>query len=157
MKSSRTPVRPALAALFAALSLAAAADSPLTRTELRSGAHSFDVEVASTPQQRAQGLKGRTRLDDGTGMLFIFEHPDRHCFWMKDTALPLSVAFLADDGTVVGIADMQPETTDLHCATTPVRYALEVTQGGLGSRGIGPGVRVTGRPLGTRLYRHSQE
>ena len=143
--------------MFAALSLAAAADSPLPRVELKAGPHRFDVEVATTPPQRAQGLMGRTHLADGTGMLFVFEEPNRHCFWMKDTALPLSVAFLADDGTVVGIADMQPQTTDLHCAKAPVRYALEVRQGGFGSRGIAPGGRLTGGPLATPRASHYQE
>lgn len=93
----------------------------------------------------------RTHLDDDAGMLFVFEHPDRHCFWMKDTPLPLSIAFLSDDGRVVNITDMQPQTTDLHCAEAPVRYALEVKQGGFGRRGIRPGTRFTGGPFDSPL------
>jgi hypothetical protein len=156
--SSSTRFRTALAALLAALSLAATAGSgPLPRVELKAGAHAFDVEVVTTPPQRERGLKGRTRLAADAGMLFVFERPSRHCFWMKDTPLPLSIAFLADDGTVVNIADMRPHTADLHCAEAPVRYALEVRQGGFASRGIGPGVRVTGGPLDTPLHRRFQE
>jgi uncharacterized membrane protein (UPF0127 family) len=157
VKSSRPLLRTTLAALLAAISLAAGAVSPLPVTKLHAGAHTFSVEVASSLQQRAQGLMRRTHLDDDAGMLFVFEHPDRHCFWMKDTPLPLSVAFLADDGRVVNIADMQPQTTDLHCAEAPVRYALEVKQGSFARRGIGPGVRVTGKPLGAPLHRRFEE
>jgi hypothetical protein len=146
--SSSTRLRTALAAILAALSLAAAAATALPRTELRSGTHRFQVEVATTPQQRERGLKGRTRLAADAGMLFAFERPDRHCFWMKDTLLPLSIAFLADDGRVVNIADMQPHTADRHCAEAPVRYALELRQGGFGDRGIRPGTLVTGGPFG---------
>jgi hypothetical protein len=151
VKSYSARPRTALAALLAALSLAAAAAAALPRTELRSGAHRFHVEVASTPQQRERGLKGRTRLAADAGMLFVFERPDRHCFWMKDTPLPLSIAFLADDGTVVNIADMQPHTADRHCAEAPVRYALEVRQGGFGSKNIRPGMRFTGGPFDSPL------
>ena len=155
MKSSKRRLQAALAATLAAISLAAAAASPLPRTELRSGPHRFDVEVATTPAQRAQGLMGRSALADDAGMLFVFETADRHCFWMKDTPLPLSIAFLGDDGTVVGVSDMQPHATDLHCAAVPVRYALEVRQGGFGSRGLNPGTRVTGGPFGPHRLRRS--
>jgi hypothetical protein len=147
--SSSTRLRTALAAILAALSLAATAGSgPLPRVELKAGAHAFDVEVATTPQQRKRGLKGRTRLAADAGMLFVFERPDRHCFWMKDTPLPLSIAFLADDGTVVGIADMRPKTLDRHCAPKPVRFALEVRQGGLRDKSVHAGAQFSGGPFG---------
>lgn len=149
MKSSRPGLHLPLAALLAAASFAAAADAPLPRVELKAGAHRFDVEVAATPAQRAQGLMGRTQLADDAGMLFVFEQAGRHCFWMKGTPLPLSVAFLADDGTIIGIADMQPQTSDFHCAQTPVRYALEVNQGGLDRRGLRAGASITGGPFGS--------
>ena len=157
MKSSRTHFRTILTALLAVASLAAAADSPLPRVELRSGTHRFDVEIAATPAQRARGLMGRTHLADGTGMLFVFEQADRHCFWMKDTAIPLSIAFLADDGTVMGIANMQPQTRELHCAATPIHYALEVRQGSFTRRGIAPGMRLSGGPLGLKPSARHQE
>lgn len=149
MKSSRRGLRLFLAVLSAAASFAAAADSPLPRVELKAGAHSFAVEVAATPAQRARGLKGRTQLADGAGMLFVFEQAARHCFWMKGTPLPLSVAFLTDDGTVVGIADMRPQTTALHCSAVPARYAVEVKQGGFTGRGVRTGMRMTGGPFGS--------
>jgi len=87
------------------------------------------------------------------GMLFVFEQPGQQCFWMKNTLLPLSIAFLADDGTVVNIADMQPQSLDGHCSAKPVRYALEMNQGWFAKRGIGPGFRISGpggKPFGTR-------
>ena len=148
MKFSRLRIRAHLALLLAAASLAAAADASLPRPRLHAGGHAFNVEVASTPQQRELGLMGRTRLADDAGMLFVFEHKARHCFWMKDTPLPLSIAFVADDGSLVNIDDMQPQTQDHHCAQAAVRYALEVKQGSFRSKGIRPGMRVTGGPFG---------
>ena len=146
MKFSRSGRRLLLATVLAA-SLAAAADSPLPRIELKAGPHSFDVEVAATPAQRARGLMGRTQLAEGAGMLFVFEETDRHCFWMKDTALPLSIAFVADDGSIVSIDDMQPYALDHHCPSEPVRFALEVEQGGFSDKGIRPGMRLAGEPF----------
>ncbi len=148
MKPSSLPLRTPLAALLAAASLAVAADTALPVLQLQAGSHTFQVEVASTPQQRSLGLMGRERLDDNAGMLFVFEHKGMHCFWMKNTLVPLSIAFLADDGRIVNIDDMQPKTQDFHCPAAPVSYALEVKQGGFRSRGIQPGMRVTGGPFG---------
>ena len=137
-----------LAALLVSPPLATAADPALPRLKLQAGAQTFQVEVAATPQQRQTGLMGRKSLADDAGMLFIFEYRDVHCFWMKNTPIPLSIAFLADDGSIVNIADMQPQTLDFHCAYKPVRYALEVKQGGFKRRGIEAGSRVTGGPFG---------
>jgi uncharacterized membrane protein (UPF0127 family) len=148
VKLSSLPLRTPFAALLAAASLAAAADTALPKLQLHAGAHAFTVEVASTPQQRSLGLMGRTRLEDDAGMLFVFEHKGTHCFWMKNTLIPLSIAFLADDGRIVNIDDMQPQTVDFHCPQAPVRYALEVKQGGFHSRGTQPGMRITGGPFG---------
>jgi uncharacterized protein len=139
-----------LATLLLSAPLVSTADPALPRLKLQAGAHAFQVEVAATPQQRQTGLMGRKSLADDAGMLFIFEHKDIHCFWMKNTPIPLSIAFLADDGSVVNIADMQPQTRDFHCADKPVRYALEVKQGGFKRRGIEAGSRVTGGPFGQR-------
>ena len=144
-------LKPWLAALLAALLAStrlAAADPALPRLKLQAGSHSFQVEVAATPQQRQTGLMGRKSLADDAGMLFVFEHKDVHCFWMKNTPTPLSIAFLADDGGIVSIADMQPQTLDFHCPREAVRYALEVKQGGFKRRGIEVGSRVTGGPFG---------
>ena len=89
---------------------------------------------------------GRTRLDDGAGMLFVFESAARHCFWMRDTPLPLSIAFVDTDGRIVSLADMQPHSETLHCPPTDIRYALEVKQGEFQRRGIAAGTRVDGLP-----------
>jgi uncharacterized membrane protein (UPF0127 family) len=137
-----------LALLLAASSLAAAADS-LPRLQLQAGEHTLQVELANTPEQREIGLMGRTRLDADAGMLFVFEQRGMICFWMRNTLIPLSIAFLADDGTIVDIQDMQPQTLGLHCPRQPVRYTLEVPQGGFRSKGIRLGTRVSGGPFGT--------
>lgn len=150
MQSFRFRLRTSLAALLATASLAATAASPAPRTRLQAGAHVFEVEVARTPQQHMRGLMERTHLDDNAGMLFIFPKKDRHCFWMKNTLIPLSIAFLADDGAIVNIEDMRPRTLGAHCPQTPVRYALEVPQGAFRGKGIKPGTRVTGIPVGPR-------
>jgi len=89
---------------------------------------------------------GRTRLPANGGMLFVFERPDRHCFWMRNTPLPLSIAFIGADGRIVDLADMQPQTETLHCPSADVRYALEVSQGGFRQRGIATGAHVKGLP-----------
>jgi len=137
-----------IALLFSAASLAAAAGSTLPWLQLQAGSHTLQVEVASTPQQREIGLMGRARLDDDAGMLFVFEQKATHCFWMKNTLIPLSIAFLADDGTIADIQDMQPQSLSLHCPREPVRYTLEVPQGGFRSKGIQTGARVSGGPFG---------
>lgn len=138
-----------LALLLAVASLAAttAGGAPLPRLKLKLGPNTFLVEVAGSPHQREQGLMDRTRLDDDAGMLFVFEKKERHCFWMSHTLLPLSIAFLANDGTILETADMQPQTANLHCPQTPVRFALEVKQGAFSSKGILPGMRFTGGPF----------
>jgi hypothetical protein len=136
----------ALAAALAASQFAVA--EPSASLTLRAGPHTFHVEVADTPGERQVGVMGRPRLGDDAGMLFVFEQRGSHCFWMKNTLVPLSIAFLADDGSIVHIADMQPQTLDFHCPPTAVRYALEVKQGGFERRGIGKGSRVTGGPFG---------
>lgn len=86
----------------------------------------------------------RQALPDDHGMLFVFDAPSRICMWMKDTPMPLSVAFLDSCGVIVDIADMQPLSLDVHCAGRPARYALEMTRGWFADRGISPGMRVTG-------------
>jgi len=113
---------------------------------LRIGPHAFQVEVAATPQQRQRGLMGRTHLAADGGMLFVFEQPGRHCFWMRDTPLPLSIAFIDAAGRIASLADMQPRSDSLHCPNTEVRYALEVRQGEFQRRGITPRAQVDGLP-----------
>lgn len=113
---------------------------------LQLGPHAFQVEVAATPAQRGRGLMGRTHLAADAGMLFVFEAPGRHCFWMRDTPLPLSIAFIDAAGRIVGLADMIPRSEAQHCPPTPIRYALEVRQGEFQRRGIRPGTTVDGLP-----------
>ena len=150
MRSSAAIEGSRLSALAAALALAAvcgaagAADD--ASLPLRIGQNTFQVEIAATPQQRQRGLMGRTHLAADGGMLFVFEQPGRHCFWMRDTPLPLSIAFIDPAGRIAGLADMQPRTENLHCPGTEVRYALEVRQGEFQRRGIAPRAQVDGLP-----------
>ena len=141
-------IHPALAALLVAfVGLAAAQDqaqTTLPRVKLSAGMHLIDAQVASTPQQRQIGLMHRPEMPVQEGMLFVFEAPAVQCFWMKNTLLPLTAAFVADDGRIVNLADMKPQTTDSHCSTEPVRYVLEMNQGWFAKRGIAAGGRIGG-------------
>jgi uncharacterized membrane protein (UPF0127 family) len=119
----------------------------LASVDLTAGFHVVKAEVARTNEQRAIGLMNRKELGTNEGMLFVFEQPGVQCFWMKNTLLPLSIAFLQDDGTVVNIADMKPQTLDSHCSEKPVRLALEMNQGWFAKRGIKPGFKLSGPGL----------
>jgi uncharacterized protein len=138
-------------ALAAAIVLPASAqEAPqlnLPLVQLQAGMHSIRAQVAATPDQRATGLMFRREMPPHEGMLFVFEQPSVQCFWMKNTLLPLSVAFVADDGTVVNMLDMQPQVLDPHCSTKPVRYVLEMNQGWFAKRGVKPGFKLTGTPF----------
>lgn len=114
---------------------------------LHAGMYNINAEVAQTPEQRQIGLMHRKTMPATDGMLFVFEQPAVQCFWMKNTLLPLSIAFLADDGTVVNIADMKPMTLDSHCSQKPVRYALEMNQGWFARKGVKAGSRLHGKPF----------
>lgn len=132
---------------------ALAQDAPqldLPRTTLKAGMHLIQAQMASTPQQRAVGLMHRADMPTNEGMLFVFEQPAVQCFWMKNTLLPLTAAFVQDDGTVVNLADMQPQSLDSHCSTKPVRYVLEMHQGWFAKRGIQNGFRLSGPPFAGR-------
>lgn len=141
----------ALLALAAALIPAAAQDAQmnLPRVTLSAGMHQIDAQVAQTPEQRATGLMHRQQMPQHEGMLFIFDQPSVQCFWMKDTLLPLSIAFVADDGTVVNLDEMKPQTLDSHCSGKPVRYVLEMNRGWFAKKGIKPGFRLAGKPFET--------
>lgn len=116
----------------------------LPRAKLSAGMHLIDAQVAQTPEQRQIGLMHRKTMPEPEGMLFVFEQPGTQCFWMKNTLLPLTAAFVADDGRVVNLADMKPQTTDSHCSTEPVRYVLEMNQGWFSKRGIKAGALLGG-------------
>lgn len=123
------------------------AQQQLPFIHLNAGIHVITAEVAESADERATGLMFREQMANNAGMLFVFPAPFVHCFWMQNTILPLSIAFIADDGTVVNIADMKPQSTDSHCAGKPVRYALEMNKGWFAKRGIKPGVRLHGGPF----------
>jgi uncharacterized protein len=120
------------------------AQTNLPRIKLGAGMHQIDTQLAQTPEQRQIGLMWRKTMPQHEGMLFIFEQPSKQCFWMMNTLLPLTAAFVADDGTVVNLVDMQPQTTDSHCSEKPVRYVLEMNQGWFAKKGIKAGARLTG-------------
>jgi uncharacterized membrane protein (UPF0127 family) len=135
------------AALFACAAFAQEPQMNLPRVKLNAGMHVIDAQVASTPDQRMTGLMHRKEMPQHEGMLFVFEYPAQQCFWMKDTLLPLAVAFVADDGTIVNIDEMKPQTLDSHCSAKPVRYVLEMNKGWFAMKGIKPGANLEGAPF----------
>ena len=112
---------------------------------LNAGIHNITAEVAQTPQERATGLMFRESMAAGHGMLFVFERPEPQCFWMKNTLMALDVAFIADDGTIVNLADMKPQSDDSHCSTKPVRFVLEMNAGWFAKRQIKAGYQLGGQ------------
>jgi uncharacterized protein len=123
------------------------AQMDLRRIKLSAGIHLIDTQLATTSEQRATGLMFRQEMPPSEGMLFIFEEAAPQCFWMKNTLLPLTAAFVADDGQIVNLADMQPQTTESHCSTQPVRYVLEMNQGWFKKKGIKAGFKLGGKPF----------
>ncbi|WP_225781579.1 DUF192 domain-containing protein [Xenophilus sp. Marseille-Q4582] len=144
-----------LTLVAAALSVGAALAQPaanrpqmdLPRVKISAGMHVIDAQVAATDAQRSTGLMFRKEMPQHEGMLFVFEQPGVQCFWMKNTLLPLTAAFVADDGTIVNLADMKPQTLDSHCSTKPVRYVLEMNQGWFERRAIRAGSKLGGAPF----------
>lgn len=137
----------------AAASMASAQDDPqmgLQRATLQAGMHRIDAQLALTPEQRQIGLMWRKDMPQHEGMLFIFEQPMQQCFWMKNTLLPLTAAFVADDGTIVNLENMKPQTTDPHCSAKPVRYVLEMNQGWFAKKGLKAGSKLSGEVFGPR-------
>lgn len=119
----------------------------LPTIRLNAGIYNIQAEVAQTPDQREIGLMYRKTMGPNDGMLFAFEEPGQQCFWMKNTLLPLSVAFVADDGTIVNIDDMKPLTLDGHCSKKEVRFVLEMNQGWFAKRGLKAGEKLQGQPF----------
>ena len=120
----------------------------LPTTTLGAGMFNIKVEVAQTPQQHATGLMWRTTMPTNEGMLFIFPSPAQQCFWMKNTLLPLSIAFIDDSGRIVNLDEMQPRTENPHCSTQPVRFVLEMNKGWFTKHGVKPGDQLKGKPFG---------
>ena len=136
--------RIALIVWMFALTSVVAAQQRLPTMELTAGFHRIEAEVAATPEQRQIGLMHRSSMPAQHGMLFVFTEAQRHCMWMRNTLLPLSVAFLDDKGGIINIEDMQPQTENNHCAAKDARYALEMNIGWFKARGLGPGTPIVG-------------
>lgn len=148
--------RIAIGVLFAAIGLAAQAQGrsnpPLPIQRISAGMHMIEAEVADTPGERSLGLMNRESLAANAGMLFVFEEAGVHCFWMRNTLIPLSIAFIDDEGRIVNIAEMeQLDERNNHCPARPVRFALEMSRGWFAQRGIGEGARLrAGELFGSR-------
>ena len=118
----------------------------LPTIELKTGIYRIQAELADNPKAREVGLMNRTTMPTNSGMLFVFEQKAGHCFWMNNTKIPLAIAFIADDGKIVNIEEMQAETTNNHCPKANVRYALEMNKQWFSERVIVPGTVITGLP-----------
>ncbi len=142
----------ALATSTALLALAAcgagAQNVAFGTTELAAGMRLIKAEVAASEAERQQGLMHREKMEPNSGMVFVFGQPAGQCMWMKNTRLPLSVAFIDEAGKIVNIEDMQPQTLDNHCSTkgVPVKYALEMNLGWFKKHNIKPGTTIQGLP-----------
>jgi uncharacterized protein len=132
----------ALAGLL--LAAASSAQDSMPVMELSAGMHRIEAEVAANDPNRQVGLMNRKAMPPQRGMLFVFSRENTHCMWMRNTFIPLSVAFMDADGVIINIEDMQPQTESNHCARKPARYALEMNQGWFAQRGIKPGARLGG-------------
>ena len=133
-------------ALLIAAQAAAQAPSPLPAVDLTTGMHRIRAEVADNMASRMQGLMHRQSMAQNAGMVFVFEENAIHCMWMKNTLIPLSVAFIDEQGAILNIADMQPHSEQSHCAARVARYALEMNLGWFVQRGIKSGATLQGLP-----------
>jgi hypothetical protein len=144
-------MKKSLALFLASLAFAAfgqeQAQFDLPRVRLQAGMHQIDAQVAQSYDQRMTGLMFRKEMPQHEGMLFVFEQPGVQCFWMKNTLLPLTAAFVADDGTIVNLVDMKPQSLDSHCSAKPVRFVLEMNQGWFAKKGLKAGVKLSGPPF----------
>lgn len=137
----------ALAWLAPGLAMAQQPQMQLPRTRLTAGMYLLDVQLAQTPEERQIGLMYRKEMPQHEGMLFVFEQSAPQCFWMRNTLIPLTAAFIEDDGTIVNLADMKPLTENTHCSAKPVRYVLEMNQGWFARRNIQAGYKLGGGPF----------
>jgi uncharacterized membrane protein (UPF0127 family) len=120
------------------------ARAQLPVVELGAGMHLIHAALAADDRSRMRGLMFRKSLQPNEGMLFVFDESTTHCMWMKNTFVPLSVAFLDESAHIINVADMAPQTEASHCATQPARYALEMQRGWFSERGLGPGTEIRG-------------
>lgn len=126
------------------LSQLVSAQENMPLIELTAGFHRIEAEVAAQDRHRQLGLMHRQSMPAQRGMLFIFPQLNTHCMWMRNTLIPLSVAFLDDAGKIINIEDMTPHSEDNHCAKRPARYALEMNRGWFAQRGIVAGQALRG-------------
>ena len=130
--------------LFLFFSAPGYADQALPELALEIQGHKLIAEVATDDAARATGLMHRRMLPENRGMLFVFSNPTIQSFWMMNTYIPLSIAFLDEKGTIVNIEDMAPLTTDPHSSAKPAKYALEMNRGWFAKRGIKAGAKIEG-------------
>ncbi len=135
-----------LTVAFLVAALPALAQKANRTTTVKVGAHPLRVEVVATDEERSRGLMFREKLGRDDGMLFIFTEPAYHAMWMKNTLIPLSVAFVDGDGAILNILDMEPQTLDSHMSAGPARYAIETNKGWFAAKKLKAGDRVTGLP-----------
>ena len=134
-----------IVSFFSSISASFAQTNPtLPIMKLNAGMHVIHAEVAATPETRTTGLMNRKSLAPNHGMLFVFEQANVQCFWMRNTLIPLSIAYLDTDGTIVNIAEMSPQSDQSHCSQKPVRFALEMDQGWFTARGMSAGKKILG-------------
>ena len=124
--------------------------APLKTTTLKLGPHPLKVEIAASDPERETGLMHRPKLGANDGMLFVFDEPAYHAMWMKNTLIPLSVAFVDREGVILNILDMEPQTLDTHQSAGPSIYAIETNKGWFAAKGVKAGDRVTGLPRAPR-------
>jgi len=140
-------VRVAIAAVAAAWVLQASGTvraDPLLTYPLNINGHTIRVEIANSEQARRTGLMFRNTLPENAGMLFVYRTEGRYAMWLKNTLIPLSVAFIDRNGRIINIEDMRPQTEDAHAALGSAAFALEANQGWFAKHGIRPGDRVRG-------------
>lgn len=133
-------------AFIAASCISAQLWAALPSIELKAGNERIQVEVASTPASQQVGLMYRPSMPQNQGMLFVFSEKAGHCFWMKNTQIPLSIAFIGDDGRIVNIEEMEAQTENNHCPLRAIRYALEMNKAWFSQRKLGPGSLIEGLP-----------
>ena len=148
-EAARPRLRSWLAIAAAVVSLPVAAQDAATEFRvipLSAGIHVIRAEVAMAPAEREKGLMFRRALGANQGMVFLFDQPAVQCMWMRNTLIPLSVAFIGDDGRILNIEEMAPQSDDNHCAVRPARYALEMNKGWFARHGIVAGAPISGLP-----------
>ncbi|MCJ7839079.1 MAG: DUF192 domain-containing protein [Burkholderiales bacterium] len=144
LKYATSTLAAVIAGMMVCAGLALAQQRSLPSTTLSAGIHLIQAEVARNEETRSLGLMWRKSMAQGAGMLFFFDESALHCMWMRNTLIPLSVAFIDERGQIVNIADMRPLDETTHCATRPARYALEMNQGWFKKRGIAAGAAIQG-------------